>query len=257
MGGDDPMKIPFLDTLLKENTKRPEHESGPLFSTGEEDLIFREHFKGLRSKLEYKAEILGWKVIGVTSSIAGEGKTLICVKVAVSLALTKRKKVLLVDADIRKGDLSKGVGIPVEPGLTDYLVGNTDIRKVLRNSKVPGLDTISSGTSVPAPADLLAGDGFRIFIKEARERYDIVLLDTPPVLPVADTMSIREQVDGFLFVYRVGFTPITMFQQASEEIGEKKILGVVLNGVEPKSDRYYGRYYGHYYTSGKTTEALR
>ena len=67
-------------------------------------------------------------------------------------------------------------------------------------------------------------------------------------------MSMREQLDGLIFVYRAGYTPLAMFKQATEEIGEKKILGVVLNGVEPKSDRYYGKYYGHYYTSPKNKE---
>jgi len=252
------MMIPFLKKIwLTGNGVRQEDRPENLLSVGEGDQIFREHFKALRSKLEYKAEMLGWKVLGVTSSIAGEGKTLTCAKIAMSLASTKRKKVLLVDADIRKADLSRGVGNPIQPGLTEYLLGNTDIRNVLRKSKVPGLDTISSGALVPAPADLLAGDGFRVFIREARERYDVVLLDTPPVLAVADTMAMREQVDGFLFIYRVGYTPLSMFLQATEEIGEKKILGVVLNGVEPKSERYYGRYYGHYYTSSKSTETRK
>lgn len=247
------MKIPFLD-LFTGNGADPGRERVDLLKVGEEDPIFLEQFKALRSKLEYRMDVLGWKVIGVTSTIAGEGKTLTCAKVAVSLARTKRKAVLLVDADIRKADLSKGFGTPVHPGLTEYLLGAAAFPDVVRKSAVPGLDTVSSGTSVPAPADLLAGDGFRAFIEEARKRYHIVLLDTPPILPVADTMSMRERLDGLIFVYRAGFTPLAMFKQATEDIGEKKILGVVLNGVEPKSERYYGKYYGHYYTSMKAKE---
>ncbi|MDA8177991.1 MAG: CpsD/CapB family tyrosine-protein kinase [Desulfobacteria bacterium] len=247
------MKIPFLD-LFTGNGADPGRERVDLLKVGEEDPIFLEQFKALRSKLEYRMDVLGWKVIGVTSTIAGEGKTLTCAKVAVSLARTKRKAVLLVDADIRKADLSKGFGTPVHPGLTEYLLGAAAFPDVVRKSAVPGLDTVSSGTSVPAPADLLAGDGFATFIEEARKRYHIVLLDTPPILPVADTMSMRERLDGLIFVYRAGFTPLAMFKQATEDIGEKKILGVVLNGVEPKSERYYGKYYGHYYTSMKAKE---
>ncbi len=248
------MKIPFLD-LFSGNGADPGRERIDLLKVGEEDPIFLEQFKALRSKLEYKLDTLAWKVIGVTSTIAGEGKTLTCAKVAVSLARTKRKAVLLVDADIRKADLSKGFGTPVHHGLTEYLLGAAAFTDVVRKSAVPGLDTVSSGTSVAAPADLLAGDGFRAFSDEARKRYDLVLLDTPPILPVADTMSMRERLDGLIFVYRAGFTPLAMFKQATEEIGEKKILGVVLNGVEPKSERYYGKYYGHYYTSMKNKEA--
>lgn len=248
------MKIQFLE-LFSGNGANPGRERIDLLKVGEEDQIFLEQFKALRSKLEYKLDTLAWKVIGVTSSIAGEGKTLTCAKVAASLARTNRKAVLLVDADIRKSDLSKGFGTPMHPGLTEQLLGAAAFQDVVRKTEVPGLDTVSSGTSVTAPADLLAGDGFRIFVEEARKRYDLVLVDTPPVLPVADTMSMRERLDGLIFVYRAGHTPFTMFQQATEEIGEKKILGVVMNGVEPKSERYYGKYYGHYYTSLKNKEA--
>jgi len=247
------MKIPFLD-LFSGNGTDPGRERIDLLKVGDEDQIFLEQFKALRSKLEYKVDMLGWKVIGVTSSIANEGKTLTCAKIALSLARTKRKSILVVDADIRKADLTKGFGTPVRPGLTEYLLGAVDFPCVIRKSAVTGLDTVSAGSSVAAPADLLAGDGFRIFVQEARKRYDFVLLDTPPILPVADTMSMRERLDGLIFVYRAGYTPFAMFQQATEEIGEKKILGVVLNGVEPKSDRYYGKYYGHYYTSLKNKE---
>jgi capsular exopolysaccharide synthesis family protein len=248
------MKIPFFDLFLG-NGADPERERIDLLKEGEDDPIFLEQFKALRSKLEYKLDILGWKVIGVTSAIAGEGKTLTCAKVAVSFARTKRKAVLLVDSDIRKADLTKGFRTPVHPGMTECLLGAVAFPDVVRKSEVPGLDTVSSGTSVAAPADLLAGDGFPRFIEEARKRYDLVLLDTPPIIPVADTMAMRDRLDGLIFVYRAGYTPLTMFKQAVEEIGEKKILGIVLNGVEQKSDRYYGRYYGHYYTSSKNRGA--
>ena len=157
------MKIPFLD-LFTGNGADPGRERIDLLKVGEEDQIFLEQFKALRSKLEYRMDMLGWKVIGVTSAIAAEGKTLTCAKVAVSLARTKRKAVLLVDADIRKADLSKGFGAPLHPGLTEYLLGVAAFPDVVRKSAVPGLDTVSTGTSVAAPADLLAGDGFRAFI---------------------------------------------------------------------------------------------
>ena len=250
------MKIPFLD-LFSGNGGDPGRERIDLLKVGEEDPIFLEQFKSLRSKLEYKMDTLGWKVIGVTSTIAGEGKTLMCAKVAASLARTKRKAVLLVDADIRKADLSRGFGIPVHPGLTEHLLGAATLPDVVRTTAVSGLYIIPSGTSVTASADLLAGDGFRVFIEEIRKHSPLVLLDTPPVLPVADTMSMREQLDGLIFVYRAGSTPLAMFRQATEEIGEKKILGVVLNGVEPKSERYYGKYYGDYYGKYSASPAAK
>jgi Mrp family chromosome partitioning ATPase len=84
-------------------------------------------------------------------------------------------------------------------------------------------------------------------MKDIREMYDIILLDTPPILPVADTITMREQIDGFVFLFRASYTPASMFRQAVEEMGEKKILGVILNGVEPQNKRYMDKYYGYYY----------
>jgi len=242
--------MPFVDRFTKHRATS-KRDSNDFIKAGDGDIIFQEQFKTFRSKIEYKLDVMGWTVIGITSTIAGEGKTFICAKIAESLALTKRKKVLVVDADIRKADLSKGLFKTKPPGLTEILSGEATLQQVTRQTGVPGLEAISAGEEVTQHADLLAGARFRTFIAAARQGYDIVILDTPPVLAVADTLSMREHLDGFVFVYRAGFTPISMFQQATEEIGEKKILGVVLNGVERRSEKYYSHYYGSYYVDSK------
>jgi protein-tyrosine kinase len=240
-------RFPFLERF-QGNGAGSGRGSKNLFEVGEGDSIFLEHFKVLRSKFEYKAEMLGWKVVGITSTIAGEGKTLSCLRIGEGLASTKRKKVLLVDADIRKADLSRGMQLPLHPGLTEYLLGQAAWKDIVRGSGFPGLDAIPAGMSISNSSDLLAGERIRTFLDEVRKRYDIALIDTPPVLPVADTMALREQLDGFLFIYRAGFTPMPMFQQAIDEIGHNKIMGAVMNGVEPKSVKHYSYYYGRYYT---------
>jgi capsular exopolysaccharide synthesis family protein len=171
--------------------------------------------------------------------------------------MTKRKSVLLVDADNRKADLTKGFGLPIQPGLTELLSGRALYPDIVRKGPVEGVSIIPCGSLVSEPADLLAGDAFRDFVFEARRNFDTILFDTPPILPVADTMSMKEQLDGFIFVLRLGYTPIEMFTQATEEIGGNKILGVVLNGANPKSHRFYGKYYGHYYTSPGNTETRK
>lgn len=244
----------ILFDLFKEIDWDPEPETIDLMKVGGEDQVFLEQFKAFRSKMEHKADHLGWKAIGVTSTVASEGKTLTCAKIALGLALTKRKSVLLVDADNRKSDLTKGFGISTQPGLTEHLLGRASFSDIVRKGPVAGISMVSSGSLVSEPADLLAGNGFRDFVLEARRNFDTVLFDTPPILPVSDTMSMRDELDGFIFVLRLGYTPIEMFTQATEEIGGNKILGVVLNGARPKSDRFYGKYYGHYYTPLGITE---
>ena len=218
-----------------------------LFAVGKEDPLFNEKFKGLRAMVEQKADLHRMRLLGITSSIAGEGKTVACAQLGRSLASTGRKKVLLVDVDIRKADLTHGMGAHRTPGLTEYLLGGATLPQILRSTPVPDLFLIPSGVEVNSPADLLAGEMFKAFLREIRTAYDMILLDTPPVLPVADTPTIRELTDGFLFVYRAGFTPYTMLRQAMEELGEKNVLGAVLNAVEVASDSYYRKYYGSYY----------
>jgi len=234
--------------FLKRGKDRPGEPQDRTYDVLGSDPMFVEQFKNLCSRFEYRIDALNHKVVAVTSAIAGEGKSVSCVNIARNLASAGRKKVLLVDVDLRKSDLARGLGIPPVPGLTEYLAGSAGVKEILRTSVAPGLSVIPGGLRIASPWEFLAGERFRGFLKEVRDRYDLVLLDTPPVIPVSDTQALRDLVDAFIIVCRLGFTPHLLFKQAMEEIGEKKLLGVVLNGVEPQSERYYQRYYGNYYT---------
>jgi len=238
------MKFPFVKP--RENPPEETADRSLLFRNT--DPRFNEQFKNFSARFEYRVDMMNFKVIAITSSIAGEGKTVSTVNLATDLASTGRKRVLLVDVDLRKSDLAKGLRVLPRPGLAEYLGGSTNLQDILRNSLVPGLYVIPGGMRINAPWSLIAGERFRAFLKENRDRYDLILLDTPPIIPVSDTLAIRDAVDGFVLVYRLGFTPHAMFRQTLEEIGEKKLLGVLLNGVEQPSEKYYQRYYGKYYT---------
>jgi capsular exopolysaccharide synthesis family protein len=189
-----------------------------------------------------------YKVVAVTSAIAEEGKTLTSANLAANLASVGRKKVLLIDTDIRKSDIARMFNAPAKPGLTEFLAGAVSHDKIILSSNSLGaLYLIPGGEKSIAPPDLLAGETFRSFLQEMRREFDLILLDTPPILPVADTMSLRDQVDGFILIFRMGFTPYLMLRQALEEMEQTKIIGVVLNGVELQKYKYYQRYYGAYY----------
>lgn len=211
------------------------------------DPMFVEQYKTFCARFDYRAGVLGHKVIAVTSAIAGEGKTVSSMNLAANLASSRRKKVLLVDVDLRKSDLAKGMRIAPVPGLTEFLAGAVELPGILRESAAPGLDVITGGMRVPAPWEMITGERFRSFLGEMRQLYDVILLDAPPIIPVSDTLTLRDLVDSFIVVYRLGFTPHQLFRQCREEIGEKKLLGVLLNGAPPQSERYYQRYYGRYY----------
>jgi len=245
------IKLPFF----RFNGK-PSRALRPLeiLEVGKDDHLFQEKFKGLRALVEQKVDLHQVKILGITSSVAGEGKTITCVNLGRSLASTGRKKILVVDGDIRKGDLTHGMGAHRTPGLTEYLHAGVSLQQIIRETVVPNLSLVTSGIEVNSPADLLAGDNFKSFLQEIRERFDAILLDTPPVLPVADTPTIRDLIDGYLVVYRAGSTPYTMLRQAIEELGEKYVLGAVINGVETQSDWYYQKYYGDYYHQKRVKE---
>lgn len=229
----------------------------PIFDMQKVDSFYNEQFKGLRAKVEYKIDMVELRVLAVTSAVTGEGKTLTAINLAISMAATGRKKVALVDLDLRKASVARMLGMAKGPGLSEYLFGSIPKEEIVRSSSLPGLFIIPGGMTVATPTDTLAGDKFRLFLRELRDQYDLVILDTPPVIPVPDAVTIAEQVDAFILLFRLQHTPHYLFRQALEELGERKIMGVVLNGEEKKSDKYYNRYYGKYYKSGQAEGTAR
>lgn len=211
------------------------------------DPFFYEQLKGLRAKVEYKMDTLNLRVLAVSSAIAGEGKTLTSIHLAANMASTGRKKVLLIDMDLRKSSIAKQLGMDPHSGLSEFLSGSLPKEKILRNSVVKGLSVIVGGKTILSPTDMLAGERFRSLLRGLREQFDLVILDTPPILPVPDAVTISEQVDAFILLFRFSHTPYQLFHQAIDELGERKIVGVVLNGEEKKPDKYYHKYYGKYY----------
>ena len=238
------MKIPILDFHRDRQSETTDRYT--LFQS--RDQLFTEQYKNFSARFEYAVDSRGCKVVAISSAIAGEGKTVSTVNLASNLASTGRKKVLLIDLDLRKSDLAKGLRFPSTPGVVELLGGSASLNEVLRFIIAQGLHVIPSGKLVSNPWGLLAGERFRLFLQELRDQYDVILLDTAPMLPVSDTLVLRDLVDGIVLVHRLGYTPHNLFRQALEDIGERKLLGVLLNGVEPESERYYQKYYGKYYT---------
>jgi capsular exopolysaccharide synthesis family protein len=223
-----------------------------IINLGEIDPFYYELFKGLRAKVEYHIDKAELRVLAVTSAISGEGKTLTAINLAVNMAATGRKKVLLVDMDLRKSDIARELHIAQGPGLNEFLLGSVPMGKIVQNTVMPGLYIIPGGRPISSPADMLSGEIFRSFLMDMRGKFDLVILDTPPILPVPDAITVAEQVDAFILVFRLDHTPHGLFHQAVEELGQKKIMGVVLNGEEKRADKYYHKYYGKYYQVAHT-----
>jgi len=242
-----------LSLALKEETSVSSRRPA-ILNLRATDPYFCEIIKGLRAKVEYKMDSLNLQVLAVSSAIAGEGKTLTAIQLAANMASTGRKKVLLMDMDLRKSSVARELEMASGSGLSEFLSGSAPKEKIIRDTVVPGLSVILGGKTLSSPTDMLAGDKFRSLLQGLRGQFDLVILDTPPILPVPDAVTISEQVDAFILLFRFGHTPHTLFRQAVEDLGERKILGVVLNGEEKKPDKYYHKYYGKYYQVSHTKE---
>ena len=224
-----------------------------------------EAFRTLRSNLDFMSLESKGKVYLITSSFVQEGKTFNVVNLALSLAQAGNR-VLLVEGDLRKPMIHKMFGLNRGPGLTDYVLGNyewegitntiTDVMlgnfeldEILRTPGLDNLNILTAGTHPPNPAEILRSSRFRGFLKETHDRYDYVLIDAPPILPVADATEISSYVDGVIMVYTVGKIARGVLKRAKTSLDnvDAKVLGVILNNVKAESGPDYFKYHTQYY----------
>lgn len=206
--------------------------------------VEEEAFKSLRTNIEFCGQ--DKKVIALTSSIPGEGKSSVTFNLAKSLA-ENDKKVVIIDADLRKSVLIGRYKVSgAKKGLTHYLSGQNSVDEVLCATNVKNLDMIFSGHSTPRPSELLGGDLFKKLIEEFRETYDYVIIDTPPLGSVIDAAVIAKIVDGAIIVIETGKISYKITQKVKEQLDKSgcEVLGAILNKMDLSHDKYYGKYYG-------------
>ena len=211
------------------------------------DSIPSEAFRALRTRIQFsRINTESLKSVLITSSAPQEGKTTIAVNLAGSFAHSK-KKILLIDCDLRKPSVHKLFGRDKNPGLIDYLVGNSKLEEILYKSNIPNLSYITSGTIPPNPAEMLDSQEMRNFLKQLREKYDLIIVDSPPIIAVTDSEILTSMVDGTLLVVSSENTEIEMMERSVELIRREntQFLGTVLNNFSYKSG--YGSYYKYYY----------
>jgi capsular exopolysaccharide synthesis family protein len=194
-------------------------------------------------------------VIAISSALPVEGKTFICVLMA-SVIASENKKVLIIDGDLRRPRVHEVFGESNEgPGLSELLEGKLSaMDEVIQSSVIPGLYYLKSGGIPKNPVALLKGPRIRDLIETCRGAFDYVLLDGPPLLGVADSRILAGYSDGMVLVTKAGHTPLEILRQAKESVVslDGRLLGVVLNMADPKSESYkhyyyYPKYYKHYY----------
>src|SRR5690625_4455450 len=203
-----------------------------------------EHYRTVRTNLEFSSVDKELKTMLVTSSGPGEGKSMTTANLAVVYA-QQGKKVLLIDADLRKPTVHYTFRLDNLRGLSNILVGENTLQETAVASDVDNLDVISCGPIPPNPSELLASKKMQNLIEEAKKSYDLIIFDTPPVLAVTDAQILANIVDGSLLVIRSKQTEIEEATKAKEALlpAKAKLLGTVLNDREKKGSNYY-YYYG-------------
>ena len=183
------------------------------------------------------------QVVLVTSAARGDGKSLPTMNLALTFACDLNKRVLLIDADLRRPTAHRLVRISRKRGLSNVLQGEDKLTHCAVNSKIPRLSVLPAGPSVRNPLALLTSQRFIDMLEEAKKRYDVVFIDSPPLLPVVDTKLLKKLSDMVLFVVRADATPRDAVIRSMQDM--KDVAGVVFNEVSPGSfSRYY--YYDAY-----------
>lgn len=216
-----------------------------------------EAYSSIRTFLLFSTAGKPPKVMMVTSPRREEGKTTTAINTAISLTKSD-VRVVLVDADMRRPRLHKVFKVSNTSGLSSFLSGNTEFGNgMLKKTKIPGLDVLTSGPLPPNPAELLSSYRLRDLIEGLYPLYNFIIFDTPPVLGLADAAITSTQTDGVIMVVRSGQTPKEAAQQAKRilESVNAKVLGVVLNAINQSNLKYgYYSYYQYYYQNYGSNE---
>ncbi len=210
-----------------------------------------EAFRNLKASLSVSVpKKNGGIAIMATSAYPEEGKTTVTDNIALMFALSDTK-VILVDADIRKGRVAKYFKHKSTPGLSDYLSGQNTLDEVILESHVnPNLSYIACGTHSPKPYELLESNEMKALLEELRKRYDYVIIDTPPVLLVSDALALSTVTDGTVLVCRHQVSYVNDIARALNtlQFAKANVLGVVVNDYKaPSTDKFSGGYKKYYY----------
>ena len=208
-----------------------------------------ESYRVLRSNVQFASVDKPITSLLITSTTPGEGKSVTASNLAVAFALDGRR-VILVDADLRRPTLHEKFAMPSHPGLTHVLVGQTLLEEALQDAEIPGLRLLMAGPLPPNPAELLNSQAMQRIHLDLKSMADVVIYDSPPVLATADAQVLSATVDGVLYVIQFGEAKKSTVRHAMELLGQARahLLGVVFNKIDltTKRDEYYYGYYTHY-----------
>lgn len=218
-----------------------------------------ESFRAIRSSLQFlykKQNVDGAKTLMITSSVSGEGKTYCSINIATVFALSE-KKTVIVGLDLRKPKLFEEFNLNNDKGVVNYLINESSVDEITNATEIPFLDVILSGPIPPNPAELIISERLGDLMRELKQKYDYIILDTPPVGLVSDALELDQYCDVTLYIVRQNFSKKDMITLLNNRVkrGELKNTSIVLNGFENKAKYGTGYGYGYGYGYGNNTYA--
>lgn len=212
--------------------------------------VIAEAFRTLRTSVLFSTPGAAPKVILVTSATASEGKTLNCLNLAAAFA-ESGSRVLLLDVDLRHPSCHRALGVENTAGLSNFLAGQTGLEEIVQALEKPRLWFVPAGPTPPNPAELIGSTRMREVLELAREEFDFVILDSPPVTPVSDALVLAQGSDGVVLIVKGQDTPKDLVRRARDQLAltGAHLLGAVVNNVGAAwgDFRFYQRYYGYYH----------
>lgn len=213
---------------------------GKLILNSDLDPSSIEQYRRMAARLHLTQAQHGTKLVMVTSALVGEGKTLTATNLALTLSESYRKRVLLIDADLRRPGVHELFRLPNFTGLNDGIRSNEE-RKVPVIRVTDRLSVLTAGRPDSDPMSVLSSERMRRVLADAAAAFEWVIIDTPPVALLSDANLLATLVDTVVLVVRAGVTPLHAIQKAAQAVGRDRLLGVVLNGAEraPRSAYHY------------------
>ena len=206
--------------------------------------VISEQFKTIRTNINFSTPDKDLKTMVITSSVPSEGKSTVSSNVAVVFS-QEGKRVLLVDADMRKPTVHHTFNLPNTSGLANVLTRQATIDEVIQDSCIEGLKIMTCGPIPPNPAELLASQMMTTVMNDLVSRFDVIIFDAPPILSVTDAQILGNKCDGAIIVANTGVVEKAAVLKSKELLmaSQAKILGVVLNNYKLERDHYYYKYY--------------
>ena len=230
--------------MVKKKKERKQTAARKLITSVNPKSVVSEQYRTIRTNINFSLPDKELQTILFTSSSTGEGKSTTAANVAIVFA-QEGKKVLLIDADMRKPTMHFTFQTSNSPGLSNVLTKQWNLEDVRRKTEFNGLDLVTCGPIPPNPAELLSSKSMDALLREAKMAYDIIILDAPPVLLVADSQILSNKCDGTILIVSSGKTEKGSVVKAKEVLQTSKacIIGTVLNNFKLEKNHYYSQQY--------------